>query len=105
MIEEFPYKGKIERITESGFGDDTTSIIYDGVMDCTLVTDESGKVAQTADYIVSIPLVKDSNGNYIFPKKEDTIVIMEFGVERSLKVSNYMPSQVGGVTIYCSTNN
>ena len=99
MIEEFPYKGKIERITESGFGDDTTSIIYDGVMDCTLVTDES------ADYIVSIPLVKDSNGNYIFPKKEDTIVIMEFGVERSLKISNYMPSQVGGVTIYCSTNN
>lgn len=105
MINSFPYHGTISRISESDFGEDTSTVIYDGVMDCTLVTAEVGKIAQTADYVVSIPLTKDAGGHYVLPAKEDMIIVSEYGVERNLKVDNYVPSQVGGVTIYCNMNN
>jgi len=102
----YPYSGSIHRMIEtvndSGEYSETDITIYEGKMDATLSTAESGVLAQTANYVISIPLEKDSNGKYKVPKKNDIINIDVLGDEFMLTVDNYMPSQLDGVTIYAS---
>ena len=104
-ILEYPYQGTIKRIVQ-GKGDnpDTETRLYEGVMDEHLVTSEEGRTLQTSSYIVSIPLIKDENGNWIVPRKGDKIEITRFGETFSLTVDNSEPSQLGGVSIYASRN-
>lgn len=106
IIEEYPFSGVITRTvttkSDNGETDETTVTIYSGVMDCSMNTAEVGNVAQTSDYIVSMPLTKDSNNKYILPKKNDVISISTFDDSFTLTVNNYMPSQLGGITVYAS---
>ena len=104
-ILEYPYQGTIKRIVQ-GKGDnpDTETLLYEGVMDEYLVTSEEGRTLQTSSYIVSIPLIKDENDNWIVPRKGDKIEITRFGETFSLTVDNSEPSQLGGVSIYASRN-
>lgn len=104
-ILEYPYQGTIKRIVQ-GKGDnpDTETLLYEGVMDEHLVTIEEGRTLQTSSYIVSIPLIKDENDNWIVPRKGDKIEITRFGETFSLTVDNSEPSQLGGVSIYASRN-
>ena len=104
-ILEYPYQGTIKRIVQgNGDNPDTETRLYDGVMDEHLVTSEEGRTLQTSSYIVSIPLIKDENGNWIVPRKGDKIEITRFGETFSLTVDNSEPSQLGGVSIYASRN-
>ena len=104
-ILEYPYQGTIKRIVQ-GKGDntDTETLLYKGVMDEHIVTSEEGRTLQTSSYIVSIPLIKDENDNWIVPRKGDKIEITRFGETFSLTVDNSEPSQLGGVSIYASRN-
>ena len=104
-ILEYPYQGTIKRIVQ-GKGDnpDTETLLYEGVMDEHLVTSEEGRTLQTSSYIISIPLIKDENDNWIVPRKGDKIEITRFGETFSLMVDNSEPSQLGGVSIYASRN-
>ena len=104
-ILEYPYEGTITRVV-SGVGRelDTESIIYQGVMDEHMVTDEEGRRLQTASYIISIPLVKDNNGHWCIPKKGDKITLTRYGEIIELSVDNAEPSQLGGVSIYAARN-
>lgn len=104
-ILEYPYQGTIKRIVQ-GKGDnpDTETLLYEGVMDEHLVTSEEGRTLQTSSYIVSIPLIKDENDNWIVPRKGDKIEITRFCETFSLTVDNSEPSQLGGVSIYASRN-
>ena len=102
-IQEYPYKGTISRIiVGEGDDDDTTTMIYDGVMDETMQRDNEGKVLQTSAYVVSIPLTKDDNDNYIIPEKGDSVSLIRYGQTILLEVDNAEPSQLGGVSIYCT---
>ena len=69
-IAEYPYNGVITRTIE-GDNEDTVVVIYDGVMDETMMTDDEGRVLQTASYVISIPLTENSDGEYIIPVKGD----------------------------------
>ena len=103
MIDEFPFNGIIKRpIMDNNSGDLIPTTIYNGKMDYTIRTDEVGNYAQTNSCIVSIPLIKDSNGSYVMPKKGDIITIATFDESFDLVVDDKMPSAVGGVTIFCS---
>lgn len=113
-IAEYPYTGFIERIIESvpttpvGGDEDDEPIseiedvvrIYEGVMDEHMVTDDEGHTLQTASYIISIPLTKDDDGNYIIPRKGDRITLSRYGEVLKFNVDNAEPSQIGGVSIY-----
>lgn len=102
-ILEYPYTGTITRVVEgTGREPDTTIVLYDGVMDEHMVTDEEGRVLQTASYIISIPLTKDEEGNWIVPRKGDNIKITRYGETFELVVDNSEPSQLGGVSIYAA---
>ncbi|MFA6728467.1 MAG: hypothetical protein WCS17_09685 [Prevotella sp.] len=105
IIQEFPYSGVITRkksvTSDNGDTSDVITEIYNGIMDITVNTAEVGSVAQTSNYIVSTPL-KDSNGNYITPKKNDNIAVYVYGDTFMLSVNNCIPSQIGGITIYAS---
>lgn len=103
LIEEFPYNGTIKRIVQ-GRGDekDTEILLYEGVMDEHMVTDEEGKTLQTSSYIISIPLTKNVEGKWIVPRKGDKIEITVYGETFSLIVDNAEPSQLGGVSVYAS---
>lgn len=104
-IYEYPYSGTIKRTIEgSGREPDVDIIVYQGVMDEHMVTDEEGRTLQTASYIVSIPLTKDGNGDWIVPRKGDKITITRYGETFDLTVDNAEPSQLGGVSIYSSRN-
>lgn len=104
-IMEYPYTGTITRVIQGkGSKPDTEEILYDGVMDEHMVTDEEGRSLQTASYIVSIPLTKDENNQWIVPRKGDTIQLSRYGETFKLTVDNADPSQLGGVSIYCSRN-
>lgn len=104
-IYEYPYSGTIKRTIEgSGLEPDVDTIIYQGVMDEHMVSDEEGKTLQTASYIISIPLTKDNNDNWIVPRKGDKITITRYGETFDLTVDNAEPSQLGGVSIYSSRN-
>ena len=104
-IMEYPYTGTITRVIQGkGSKPDTEEILYDGVMDEHMVTDEEGRSLQTASYIVSIPLTKDENNQWIVPRKGDMIQLSRYGETFKLTVDNADPSQLGGVSIYCSRN-
>ncbi len=104
-IMEYPYTGTITRVIQGkGSKPDTEEILYDGVMDEHMVTDEEGRSLQTASYIISIPLTKDENNQWIVPRKSDIIQITRYGETFKLTVDNADPSQLGGVSIYCSRN-
>lgn len=100
-ILEYPYQGTITRVIEGhGDEDDTETILYSGVMDEHMVTDDEGRVLQTSSYIISIPLTKDDNGNYIIPRSGDEISLVRYGEPLRFVVENAEPSQIGGVSIY-----
>lgn len=102
-ILEYPYTGVISRTIEgTGRDKDTTLVVYEGVMDEHMVTDEEGRVMQTANYIISIPLTQDSDGHWIIPKKGDKIALTRYGETFMLTIDNAEPSQLGGVSIYAS---
>lgn len=98
-ILEYPYTGVITRVVE---GTDTDEVveIYNGVMDETMVTDNEGRALQTSSYIVSIPLTKDDQDNYIIPLKGDEISLERYGQTVEYTVNNAEPSQLGGVSIH-----
>ena len=104
-ILEYPYQGTITRIIEGqGDEEDTEVTLYEGVMDEHMATDEEGRVMQTSSYIISIPLTKDVEGNWIVPHKGDKISITRYGETFNLTVDNADPSQLGGVSIYATRN-
>lgn len=102
-ILEYPYKGTIKRIVE-GENEDYEVLVYEGVMDEHMVSDEEGRTLQTASYIISIPLTKDENGDWIVPRKGDKISLTRYGETFDLIVDNADPSQIGGVSIYAARN-
>lgn len=104
-ILEYPYTGTIIRVIQGkGSKPDTEVILYDGVMDEHMVTDEEGRTLQTSSYIISIPLTKDEEGQWIVPRKGDKITITRYGETFKLTVDNADPSQLGGVSIYATRN-
>jgi transposase len=102
-ILEYPYYGTIKRVIE-GETADYEVIIYEGVMDEHMVTDEEGRTLQTASYIISIPLTKNENDEWIVPLKGDKITLTRYGETFDLVVDNADPSQIGGVSIYAARN-
>lgn len=104
-ILEYPYQGIVKRtIAGQGDDDDTTVEIYNGVMDETMQTDNEGRVLQTSSYVVSMPLTQDSDGNYIIPRKGDEIELVRYGETMFFKVDNAEPSQLEGISVYCTRN-
>lgn len=104
-ILEYPYQGTIIRVVQGkGSKPDTETVLYEGVMDEHMVTDEEGKTLQTSSYIISIPLTKDDENNWIVPRKGDKITISRYGETFKLTVDNADPSQLGGVSIYATRN-
>ena len=104
-IMEYPYTGTIIRVIQGkGSKEDSELILYDGVMDEHMVTDEEGKTLQTSSYVISIPLTKDEEGQWIVPRKGDKITITRYGETFKLTVDNADPSQLGGVSIYATRN-
>ena len=100
-ILEYPYQGTITRLIEGqGDEEDTEVTLYEGVMDEHMVTDNEGRVLQTSSYIISIPLTKDENDNYIVPKKGDKITLERYGETILFVVDNSEPSQLMGISIY-----
>lgn len=102
-ILEYSYQGTIKRIVE-GENEDYEVLVYEGVMDEHMVSDEEGRTLQTASYIISIPLTKDENGDWIVPRKGDKISLTRYGETFDLIVDNADPSQIGGVSIYAARN-
>ena len=102
-ISEYPYQGIVKR-TIIGQGDDDDQVveIYNGVMDETMQTDNEGRVLQTSSYVVSMPLTQDSEGNYIIPRKGDSIELVRYGETIYLEVDNAEPSQLMGISVYCT---
>lgn len=103
-ILEYPYQGTITRIVEDYMEGDKEIVVYEGVMDEHMVTDEEGHVLQTSSYIVSIPLTKDGNDKWIVPRKGDKISLTRYDETFELNVDNAEPSQLEGVSIYASRN-
>lgn len=102
-ILEYPYKGIIMRVIQGkGKEKDTESVLYEGAMDLYMSTPEIGRTLQTSDYIVSIPLTKDDTDNWIIPHKGDKGSVNRYGEIISFEVDNAEPSQLGGVSVYCS---
>ena len=100
-ILEYPYEGVITRTVE-GHGDEDDEIveIYSGVMDEHMVTDNEGRVLQTASYIISIPLTQDDEGKYIIPRVNDEVELTRYGETMKFTVDNAEPSQLGGISVY-----
>ena len=100
-ILEYPYEGVITRTVE-GHGDEDDEIveIYSGVMDEHMVTDDEGRVLQTASYIISIPLTQDEEGKYIIPRVNDEVELTRYGETMKFTVDNAEPSQLGGISVY-----
>lgn len=104
-ISEYPYVGTITRvIAGKGMEKDTELVVYEGMMDEHMATDEEGKTMQTSAYVVSIPLTVDELGNWIVPRKGDKISLTRYGETFTLTVDNADPSQLGGVSIYATRN-
>lgn len=102
-ILEYPYQGTITRLIEgSGDEDDTEVTLYEGMMDEHMVTDNEGRVLQTSSYIISIPLTKDGDDNYVVPRKGDEITLLRYGETIRFVVDNAEPSQLMGVSIYAT---
>ena len=104
-IMEYPYTGTVTRVIQGkGSNPDTEENLYEGAMDEHMVTDEEGRSLQTASYIVSMPLTKDKSWNWIVPKKGDKIQLTRYGETLKLTVDNAEPSQLGGISVYCTRN-
>ena len=104
-ILEYPYTGTITRvIAGKGMQKDTEQLIYDGVMDEHMVQQEEGRVMQTSSYVISIPLTKNANNEWIVPRKGDKVTVTRYGETFSLTVDNADPSQLMGVSIYATRN-
>lgn len=102
-ILEYPYFGTITKVIEGeGMGKDTLEVIYDGIMDLHMIDAEEGRTLQTSSYIVSIPLTKNEDDQWIVPNKGDKVSITRYGENIELVVDNATPSQLGGVSIYSS---
>lgn len=102
-IVEYPYEGVITRIVEGhGDNDDEELTVYEGVMDEHMVSDDEGRILQTASYIISIPLTKDDEGYYIVPRKGDSVSLTRYGEELNFTVDNAEPSQLMGISVYCT---
>lgn len=102
-ILEYPYTGVITRVVEGhGDEDDAEVTVYEGVMDEHMVTDDEGRVLQTSSYIISMPLTKDSEGHYNIPRKGDTVSLSRYGETISFTVDNAEPSQLQGISVYCT---
>lgn len=104
-ISEYPYNGVITRTIE-GHGDEDESeiVIYQGVMDEHMTLDNEGHTLQTSSYTISIPLTKDENGKYIVPRKGDKVELERYDETLDFVVDNADPSQLGGVSVYCTRN-
>ena len=100
-ILEYPYTGTITRVVE-GDGKDDVITVYNGVMDEHQTTDNEGRLLQTASYIISMPLNKDDNDHWVIPKRGDKISLVRFGETISFVVDNAEPSQLGGISVYCT---
>lgn len=104
-ILEYPYRGTITRTIEGvGREPDSSVLIYDGIMDEHIMIDDEGRTMQTASYVISIPLIKNNDGDWIVPCKGDKIVISRYGETFNLTVDNAEPSQLGGVSVYATRN-
>lgn len=102
-IVEYPYQGVITRVVEGhGDNDDTTVTIYEGVMDEHMVSDDEGRILQTASYIISIPMTKDDNGKCRMPRKGDNVSLERYDETLSFTVDNVEPSQLQGISVYCT---
>lgn len=102
-IPEYPYSGTITKVVQGkGSKLDTEELIYEGVMDEHTVTEQEGRTLQTSNYIISIPLIKDSSDKWIVPNKGDKVTVTRFDQSISFVVDNAEPSMLGGVSIYCS---
>lgn len=102
-IFEYPYQGVVRRTIEGQRNEEDQVVeIYNGVMDETMQTDNEGRVLQTSSYVVSMPLVQDSDGNYIVPRKGDTIELSRYGETILLTVDNAEPSQLNGISVHCT---
>lgn len=100
-ILEYPYFGVIRRTLEGhGDNDGDVVVIYEGVMDEHMTTDDEGHTLQTSSYIISMPLTKDNNGIYIIPRKGDEIMLERYGETLEFVVDNAEPSQLGGISVY-----
>ena len=101
-ILEYPYHGVITRLVEGhGDDDDTDVVVYEGVMDEHMVTDDEGRKLQTSSYVVSIPLT-EVDGRYAMPRANDRIELERYGETIRFVVDNAEPSQIGGISIYCT---
>lgn len=104
-ILEYPYRGTITHVVAGvGREPDTEVLVYDGPMDEHLRSDEEGKTLQTSAYIISMPLTKNEDNEWIVPRKGDKISVDIYGMSLDLTVDNAEPSQLGGVTVYASRN-
>ena len=104
-ILEYPYTGTIIRVIQGkGSNPDTEVILYEGVMDEHMTTDEEGRTLQTSSYIISIPLTRNEENQWIVPRKGDKISLTRYGETFNMTVDNAEPSQLGGVSIYASRN-
>ena len=102
-ILEYPYTGVIKRVTEgTGLSEDSEEVIYTGMMDEHMTTQEEGSKMQTSSYIISIPITMGTDGKYVIPRKGDLIEIDVLGGVFELVVDNAEPSQLGGVSIYAT---
>lgn len=101
-ILEYPYQGQIKRETLDALGKKETIIIYEGIMDEHMVTDDEGRTLQTSSYVISIPLTTNYEGYYVVPKKNDVITLTRYDEDLEFTVDNAEPSQLGGVSIYAT---
>jgi len=104
-ISEYPYSGKITHVfAGKGMASDESVVIYEGEMDSHTQTAESGTTLQTSSYIISIPLKKNDNDEYIIPQKGDKIELTRYWEIIHLTIDNVEPSQLGGISIYATRN-
>lgn len=104
-ILEYPYQGTITRVVAGqGHEDDERIVIYSGIMDEHMIAEEEGHTLQTSSYIISMPLTKDDNSDWIVPRKGDEISLSRYGETINFVVDNAEPSQLGGISVYASRN-
>lgn len=104
-ISEYPFCGCITRIIPGvGDEDDTEIVVYEGEMDGHMQDMAKGDTLTTSQYIISIPLVIGYDDEYVVPRRGDRVCFCRYEQSFSLIVDNSKPSQLGGVSIYCTRN-